>query len=92
MSGERLQEAMTSSKEMIRPTVHDQLVTLLVSLPCPSFQGVESRMFSPVVITLMLVLASAFVLSITFMPAILAVVMTKHVKEREIRVTQAIEN
>ncbi|MFX8281892.1 efflux RND transporter permease subunit, partial [Acinetobacter baumannii] len=72
--GERLQEVMASSKEMIKPTVYGQLVIFLVFLPCLSFQGVEGKMFSPMVITLMLALASAFVLSTTFVPAMLAVV------------------
>jgi len=90
--GERLQEVMASSKEMIKPTVYGQLVIFLVFLPCLSFQGVEGKMFSPMVITLMLALASAFVLSITFVPAMLAVVMTKHIEEREVKVIQATKN
>lgn len=47
----------------------------LVFLPCLTFQGVEGKMFSPMVITLMLALASAFVLSLTFVPALIAVMM-----------------
>lgn len=90
--GERLQEVMAASKEMIKPTVYGQLVIFLVFLPCLSFQGVEGKMFSPMVITLMLALASAFVLSITFVPAMLAVVMTKHIEEREVKVIQATKN
>ncbi|WP_163361494.1 efflux RND transporter permease subunit, partial [Enterobacter hormaechei] len=47
---ERLEEVMASSKEMIKPTVYGQLVIFLVFLPCLSFQGVEGKMFSPMVI------------------------------------------
>lgn len=90
--GERLQEVMASSKEMIKPTIYGQLVIFLVFLPCLSFQGVEGKMFSPMVITLMLALASAFVLSITFVPAMLAVVMNKHIEEREVRAIEATKN
>ncbi|WP_163413924.1 efflux RND transporter permease subunit, partial [Escherichia coli] len=54
---ERLEEVLASSKEMIKPTVYGQLVIFLVFLPCLSFQGVEGKMFSPMVITLMLALA-----------------------------------
>lgn len=89
---ERLEEVMASSKEMIKPTVYGQLVIFLVFLPCLSFQGVEGKMFSPMVITLMLALASAFVLSITFVPALIAVMMTKRVEEREVRVIEATKN
>ncbi len=86
---ERLEEVMASSKEMIKPTVYGQLVIFLVFLPCLSFQGVEGKMFSPMVITLMLALASAFVLSITFVPALIAVLMTRRIDEREVRVIEA---
>ncbi|WP_077036317.1 CusA/CzcA family heavy metal efflux RND transporter [Pelomonas sp. KK5] len=87
--GERLHEVMASSREMIKPTVYGQLVIFLVFLPCLSFQGVEGKMFSPMVITLMLALAAAFVLSITFVPALVAVLMNRRIEEREVRVIEA---
>ncbi|MCS0588256.1 CusA/CzcA family heavy metal efflux RND transporter [Massilia norwichensis] len=86
---ERLDEVVASSREMLRPTVYGQLVIFLVFLPCLTFQGVEGKMFSPMVITLMLALASAFVLSLTFVPALIAVLMRKPVAEKEVRVIAA---
>lgn len=82
---ERLEEVVASSREMLRPTIYGQLVIFLVFLPCLSFQGVEGKMFSPMVITLMLALASAFVLSVTFVPALIAVMMTGRVSEKEVK-------
>lgn len=46
-------------------------------------------MFSPMVITLMLALASAFVLSLTFVPAMVAVMLKGHISEKEVRVVAA---
>jgi cobalt-zinc-cadmium resistance protein CzcA len=86
---ERLEEVVASSREMLRPTIYGQLVIFLVFLPCLSFQGVEGKMFSPMVITLMLALASAFALSLTFVPALIAVLMTGRVAEKEVRVVVA---
>ncbi len=86
---ERLEEVVASSREMLRPTVYGQLVIFLVFLPCLTFQGVEGKMFSPMVITLMLALASAFVLSLTFVPAMIAVMMTGRVSEKEVRIIAA---
>jgi len=83
---ERLEEVIQSSREMVRPTVYGQLVIFMVFLPCLTFQGVEGKMFSPMVITLMLALASAFVLSLTFVPAMVAVLLRKKVSENEVRV------
>jgi len=86
---ERLEEVVGSSREMLRPTIYGQLVIFLVFLPCLTFQGVEGKMFSPMVITLMLALASAFVLSITFVPALIAVLMKNNVSEKEVKVIVA---
>ena len=81
---ERLDEVVASSREMLRPTIYGQLVIFLVFVPCLTFQGVEGKMFSPMVITLMLALASAFVLSLTFVPALIAVMMTGRVSEKDV--------
>lgn len=89
---ERLEEVVASSREMLRPTIYGQLVIFLVFLPCLTFQGVEGKMFSPMVITLMLALGSAFVLSLTFVPALIAVLMNKPVAEKEVRGIVATKN
>jgi cobalt-zinc-cadmium resistance protein CzcA len=89
---ERLEEVVASSREMLRPTIYGQLVIFLVFLPCLTFQGVEGKMFSPMVITLMLALASAFVLSVTFVPALIAVMMKGPFSEKEVRVVAAAKN
>ncbi|OYX36744.1 MAG: CusA/CzcA family heavy metal efflux RND transporter [Caulobacterales bacterium 32-69-10] len=81
---ERLDEVIKSSREMVRPTVYGQLVIFLVFLPCLTFQGVEGKMFSPMVITLMLALASAFILSLTFVPAMVALLLKGDIKETEV--------
>jgi cobalt-zinc-cadmium resistance protein CzcA len=85
---ERLDEVLVSSREMVRPTVYGQIVIFLVFVPCLTFQGVEGKMFSPMVITLMLALASAFVLSLTFVPAMVAILISGRVSESEVTVIQ----
>lgn len=81
---ERLSEAVQASREMVRPTVYGQIVIFLVFVPCLTFQGVEGKMFSPMVITLMLALASAFILSLTFVPAMVALLIRGTVAETEV--------
>ena len=85
-TAERLEVVVESSQEMVRPTVYGQIVIVLVFLPCLTFQGVEGKMFSPMVITLMLALASAFVLSLTFVPALVALLVRGRVSEVEVPV------
>ncbi len=81
---ERLQEVVSASQEMIRPSVYGQVVIFLVFVPCLTFSGVEGKMFSPMVITLMLALGCAFVLSLTLVPALAAMLITGRVAETEV--------
>ncbi|MEO8313310.1 MAG: CusA/CzcA family heavy metal efflux RND transporter [Pseudomonadota bacterium] len=81
---ERLTEVIAASREMIRPTIYGQIVIFLVFIPCLTFQGVEGKMFSPMVLTLMLALLSAFVLSLTFVPALAAILIRRRVSEVEV--------
>ena len=83
--GERLDETREAATEMVRPTVYGQLIIFLVFVPLLTFQGVEGKTFSPMAVTLMLALASAFVLSITFIPAMIAIVVTGKVSETEVK-------
>jgi cobalt-zinc-cadmium resistance protein CzcA len=86
---ERLAETLQSSQEMVRPTVYGQIIIFLVFVPCLTFEGVEGKMFSPMVITLMLALGSAFVLSLTFVPAMVAVLVRGRVSETEVSFIRA---
>src|SRR5712675_1591606 len=86
---ERLAEVLGASQEMVRPTVYGQIVIFLVFVPCLTFQRVEGKMFSPMVITLMLALASAFLLSLTFVPAMAAILVRGKVAEREVSTIRA---
>lgn len=82
---ERLEEVFASTREMIRPALFGQAIILLVFVPLLTFQGVEGKTFSPMAIAVMLALASAFVLSLTLVPALLALLIRGKVAEKEVR-------
>jgi cobalt-zinc-cadmium resistance protein CzcA len=82
---ERLEETTLAAQEMMRPTVYGQLIIFLVFVPLLTFQGVEGKTFAPMAITLMVALASAFVLSLTFVPAMIAIVIKGKVSETEVK-------
>ncbi|TPG21677.1 CusA/CzcA family heavy metal efflux RND transporter [Sphingomonas koreensis] len=84
--GERLEEVSASVKEMIRPSLFGQAIIFMVFVPLLTFQGVEGKTFGPMAVTVMLALAAAFVLSLTFVPAMLAVVISGKVAEKEVRI------
>lgn len=82
---ERLHETLEASREMIKPTIFGQIIIFLVFLPLLTFSGVEGKMFSPMAITLLLALGSAFILSLTFVPAMVAVLIRGKVSEKEVK-------
>src|SRR5947208_5407806 len=80
---ERLDMVTISAKEMIQPTEYGQAIIMLVYVPLLTFTGVEGKTFAPMAFTVLIALASAFVLSLTFVPAMIAIVVAGRVREKE---------
>ena len=80
---ERLATVTSAAKEMIQPTVYGQAIIILVYVPLLTFSGIEGKMFEPMAMTVIIALAAAFVLSLTFVPALIAILVTGTVQERE---------
>ncbi len=83
---ERLQSVARAAREMIRPTVYGQAIIILVYVPVLTLSGVEGKTFTPMALTVIMALVSAFVLSLTFIPAALAIWLSKPVEEKEGRI------
>lgn len=60
-------QAMT---DVARPAVFGVVITLLVFLPLITLEGVEGKMFKPVVISLCFMLFGALIYALVFLPAI----------------------
>jgi cobalt-zinc-cadmium resistance protein CzcA len=83
---ERLAEVMVASREMIQPSVFGQAIIIMVYIPLLTFSGVEGKMFEPMAMTVIFALIAAFVLSLTFVPAMLAIFVKGKVEEKESRI------
>ena len=83
---ERLGSVAHAAREMIRPTVFGQAIIILVYVPMLTLSGVEGKTFQPMALTVIMALVSAFVLSLTFVPAMLAIWLSKPVEEKEGRI------
>ncbi|MBY0380688.1 MAG: CusA/CzcA family heavy metal efflux RND transporter [Xanthobacteraceae bacterium] len=83
---ERLSVVKRSTEEMIAPSVYGQAIIILVYVPLLTFTGVEGKMFQPMAVTAILALISALVLSLTFVPALIAVLISGRVKEGDSRI------
>jgi heavy metal efflux system protein len=80
---ERLSTVIESAQEMIKPTVYGQAIIILVYVPLLTFTGIEGKMFEPMALTVIIALAAAFVLSLTFVPAMIAIAITGRIQEKE---------
>lgn len=72
---ERLQEVTYAAKEMIQPSVYGQAIIIIVYFPLLTFSDVEGKMFEPMALTVIYALIAAFILSITFVPAMIALLV-----------------
>jgi heavy metal efflux system protein len=80
---ERHDAVTEAANEVIAPTVYGQLIIALVYVPLLTFSGVEGKTFAPMALTVLIALATAFVLSLTFVPAMIAILVTGKVSGRE---------
>lgn len=83
---ERFGLVATASAEVIRPSVFGIIIITVVYLPIFALTGIEGKTFHPMAITVVLALTAAMILSLTFVPAAVAMFVTGKVEEKENRV------
>ncbi len=82
---ERFALTASATSEVIRPSLFAILIIALVYVPIFALTGVEGKMFHPMAITVVMTLTGALLLSLTFVPAAVALFVTGKVEERESR-------
>ncbi|NQD78154.1 CusA/CzcA family heavy metal efflux RND transporter, partial [Pseudomonas sp. CM27] len=80
---ERFHEVFAAAREARRPLIFGQLIIMVVYLPIFALTGVEGKMFHPMAFTVVMALLGAMILSVTFVPAAIAMFVTGKVKEEE---------
>ena len=80
---ERVEVIFDAAKEVRRPTMFGQLIIMIVYLPILTLTGIEGKMFYPMAFTVLAALAGAMILSVTFVPAAVALFVTGRVSEKE---------
>lgn len=80
---ERFAIAELATSEVIKPSIFGVLIITLVYVPIFALTGVEGKMFHPMAFTVVMALAAALVLSLTFVPAAVALIVTGKVAEKE---------
>ncbi|MDO9003046.1 MAG: CusA/CzcA family heavy metal efflux RND transporter, partial [Aquabacterium sp.] len=82
---ERFHEVFAAAREARKPLLFGQLIIMVVYLPIFALTGVEGKMFHPMAFTVVAALLGAMILSMTFVPAAVALLLTGPVSEKENR-------
>lgn len=80
---ERFKLTANAAAEVIKPSVFGVVIITVVYIPIFALTGVEGKMFHPMAFTVVTALLSALILSLTFVPAAVALFVTGKVKEKE---------
>ena len=80
---ERFETVFEASKEVRRATMFGEVIIMIVYLPILTLTGIEGKMFYPMAFTVLAALFGAMVLSVTFVPAAVALFVTGRVSEKE---------
>lgn len=80
---ERFQVVFSATREVFTPSLISVLVVILVNLPILALTGVEGKMFTPMAMTVIMALIAALILSLTFVPAAVALLLSGKIEEKE---------
>ncbi|MDP7040465.1 MAG: CusA/CzcA family heavy metal efflux RND transporter [Myxococcota bacterium] len=80
---ERLRTVFEGTREVRRATMFGELIITAVYLPILSLSGVEGKMFHPMALTVIIALLGATILSVTFVPAAVALALTGKISEKQ---------
>lgn len=83
---ERFALVSEASAEVIRPSLFGVVIITVVYLPIFALTGIEGKTFHPMAMTVVIALTAALLLSLTFVPAAIALFVTGRVEEKESRV------
>lgn len=80
---QRLSVVYSATNEVIKPSLFGVFIITIVYIPLFSLTGVEGKMFHPMAATVVMALMAALVLSLTLVPAAVALFMTGEISEKE---------
>ena len=80
---ERFDVVFEASRQVRRATLFGELIIMIVYLPILTLTGIEGKMFYPMAFTVIAALLGAMILSVTFVPAAVAVFLTRRMSEKE---------
>ncbi len=79
---ERLAVVLDATREVIRPALFGVGIITAVYIPIFALTGIEGKMFRPMATTVVIALVSAMILSVTFIPASVAMLFRRPIAEK----------
>lgn len=76
-------EVKTSASRMMNSAVFGQVIILIVYLPIFTLEGIEGKMFKPMAQTVAFALLGAFLLSLTYVPMMSALFLSKNITHKK---------
>jgi cobalt-zinc-cadmium resistance protein CzcA len=76
-------EVKSASSKMMNSAVFGQIIILIVYLPIFSLEGIEGKMFKPMAQTVAFALLGAFILSLTYIPMMSSLVLSKKISVKK---------
>ena len=89
-TSERLQVVYEASQEVRQSTMFGEVIIMVVYIPILALSGVEGKMYHPMAMTVLLALGASMVLSLTFVPAAVAIFVKGPLKHRESSIGRAV--
>jgi cobalt-zinc-cadmium resistance protein CzcA len=84
INGEQMDHEVTqATSHTINSAVFSQIIILIVYLPILSLQGIEGKMFKPMAFTIAFAILGAFILSITYVPMMNALLLNKKLQHKK---------
>ncbi|QEH34826.1 Cobalt-zinc-cadmium resistance protein CzcA [Aquisphaera giovannonii] len=69
--------------EVRKPTMFGELIIMIVYLPILTLQGIEGKLFRPMALTVVFALLGSMVMSLTLMPVLASLGLSRRVRDRE---------
>lgn len=76
-------EVNYSASRMMNSAVFGQIIILIVYLPIFTLEGIEGKMFKPMAQTVAFALLGAFILSLTYIPMMSALFLSKNISHKK---------
>ena len=78
-----LRRLSEKQQELGRALSFGEAIIITVYIPLLALTGIEGKMFQPMALTVIFALCAAFILSLTYIPAIIALAIGRNIEEKE---------